>query len=63
MKPIFTRSLNGGTQEVYRFENNFGASVIRGGSYAYGGHELAVVKFVGLLQSMKSRMPHQLQMT
>jgi len=47
MRPIFKRELNGGTQEVYRFDNQYGASVIRGGRYAYGGLELAVLKFNG----------------
>lgn len=44
---INKRALNGGTQEVHRFDNDYGASVIRGGSYAYGGLELAVLKFEG----------------
>ena len=47
MKAIFKRPLNGGTQEVFRFANQYGASVIRGGSVAYGGLELAVLKFDG----------------
>lgn len=42
---IEERNLNGGTQTVYRFPNGFGASVIRGGWYAYGGLELAVLTF------------------
>lgn len=47
MKSIAKRNLNGGIQEVYRFDNGYGASVIRGGRYAYGGLELAVVRFTG----------------
>lgn len=42
-KPYLTRELNGGTQTLYKFDNNYGASVIRGGKYAYGGLELAVI--------------------
>ncbi len=48
--PITERSLNGGEQKVYRFDNGFGASVVRG-PYTYGGDaglfEVAVVKFHG----------------
>ena len=41
---------NGATdQEIYRFPNGYGASVIRGGPYTYGGseglYELAVVLY------------------
>lgn len=46
-QPIFEIGLNGGTQEIYRFENGYGASVLRGCAFAYGGLELAVVKFHG----------------
>lgn len=42
---ILERELNGGSQQLHRFENNYGASVIRGGSYAYGGLEMAVLRF------------------
>lgn len=43
----FDPSLNGGTQRVYKFPNGYGASVIVGGTMAYGGHEIAVLKFTG----------------
>lgn len=35
----------GSNQTIYRFPNGYGASVIRGGVMAYGGLEMAVVKF------------------
>lgn len=48
MHQYLRRPLNGGTQQIYRFENGFGASVIDGPN-AYGNdeapHELAVVQF------------------
>jgi hypothetical protein len=48
--PTIERSLNGGTQKVYRFPNNMGASVVRH-SFSYGRAaglwELAVIKFTG----------------
>lgn len=39
--------LSGSTARRYRFPNNYGASVVKGGPLAYGGHELAVLDFVG----------------
>jgi hypothetical protein len=48
--PIETKSISGGTQHVYRFGNDFGASVVRH-SFSYGHHaglwELAVLRFEG----------------
>lgn len=48
MTVIIDRTLNGGTQVVHRFENNFGASVVRH-NFSYGGEdglfELAVLEF------------------
>lgn len=48
MTVIIDRALNGGTQVVHRFENNFGASVVcHDSSYGReeGLKELAVLKF------------------
>jgi hypothetical protein len=48
MTVVIDRTLNGGTQVVHRFENNFGASVVRH-NYSYGSEEglfeLAVLQF------------------
>lgn len=48
--PFLTRPLNGGTQQVFRFDNGFGASVVQH-NYSYGSDrglwELAVVTFEG----------------
>jgi hypothetical protein len=46
-QPIHTRSLNGGSQKVYRFPNGYGASLIEGGFIAYGGREIGVLRFFG----------------
>lgn len=47
-EPILTRSLHNGTQKLYRFPNNYGASVVQH-PYSYGGRqnlwELAVILF------------------
>ena len=45
---VLEREVLGGIQKVYRFENNYGASVIKfPGSYGYeqGEWELAVISF------------------
>ena len=47
---IKTKSVLDGTQDIYRFDNDYGASVIRH-MYSYGGnhglYELAVIYFDG----------------
>lgn len=47
--PSKTRDLHGGTQEIYRFPNHYGASVVCH-EHSYGGKEgfkeLAVVEFM-----------------
>ena len=48
IEPIKTRELYHGIQKIYRFPNNYGASVVRHiGSYGYeqGLWELAVIKY------------------
>ncbi|UZS00988.1 hypothetical protein [Pseudomonas phage vB_PsaM_M1] len=46
---LLERPMNDGTQVLHKFENGYGASVIAGGTYTYGGDvglkELAVIKF------------------
>jgi hypothetical protein len=37
----------GGHQKLYRFPNGYGASLISGGMLAYGGLEMAILKFEG----------------
>lgn len=43
-----TREVNGGVQKIYRYKNNYGASVVRH-SFSYGHNEglweLAVIKW------------------
>lgn len=50
MAIIIEREKNGGTQVIHRFDNGFGASVIRG-PYTYGGpegfFEVGVIEFKG----------------
>lgn len=50
MKPLISRELHGGFQYIYRFANNYGASLVRT-PFSYGGarglFELAVLKFNG----------------
>jgi hypothetical protein len=47
-EPILTRALHGGTQKLYRFPNDYGASVVQH-SFSHGNSEglweLAVVHF------------------
>ena len=48
--PKTERSVNGGSQKLYQFDNGFGASVVQG-PHTYGGNdgkwELAVIKWDG----------------
>lgn len=44
-QPALTQERHGGQQDVYRFPNGYGASVLTGGFAAYGGLEMAVVHF------------------
>lgn len=48
MRPTIKRDLNNGTQEIYKFNNSYGASVVCH-EFSYGGEEgfkeLAVLKF------------------
>lgn len=50
MTKVLERAINGGEQLVHRFDNGYGASVVRH-SFSYGQEEdlweLAVVKFYG----------------
>ncbi len=43
--PILDRSVNGGNQKVYKFDNSYGASVVNH-SFSYG-QELGVIRFEG----------------
>ena len=48
--PILKREINGGIQKLFKFENGFGASVVKH-DFSYGGKagkwELAVIKWDG----------------
>lgn len=48
--PILEREINGGIQKLFKFENGFGASVVKH-DFSYGGKagkwELAVIKWDG----------------
>ena len=50
MSVIVERSINGGTQVIHKFDNNFGASVVRH-DFSYGHEEglweLGVIEFTG----------------
>jgi hypothetical protein len=50
MSVFLQRSINGGEQIIYKFENNFGASVVRH-NFSYGNEEglweLGVIEFTG----------------
>ena len=60
IKPISVKELFGGIQKIYRFKNNFGASVVKH-SYSYGGEkdlwELAVIEWNGPYWSLCYSMP------
>lgn len=43
MKPVEKNNINGGIQDIYKFPNGYGASVIEGGTMARG-LELAVLE-------------------
>lgn len=49
-KPIITRKVHGGVQKIYKFDNGYGASVVRH-DFSYGAEkgkwELAVIEFTG----------------
>lgn len=47
---------HGGTQDLHKFDNGYGASVIRGGM-AYGGLELAVMRWAGDKSSLCYNTP------
>lgn len=48
MRPLFIRDLHSGTQNIYKFDNGYGASVVQH-NFSYGEHEnkweLAVIHF------------------
>lgn len=48
MKPVLEREINGGVQKLFRFDNNYGASVVRH-CHSYGHEdglwELAVIVY------------------
>jgi len=43
--PFEVTTRNGGGQLLFKFPNGYGASLIIGGSFAYGGLELAVIEW------------------